>query len=192
MRVSVHDEGLVQVGISRRSAPTVRRRIRRPALEPSSSTPVDCCGQDRHSHGDHETPPGRPQLHTPTEPAQPANAERGHVPTGAESLPLTSLGGRPIGLDWRARTPASHQFQCDRQSVMASICTPRHQPHADVLQHGGSRRRRPAAQQHDAVPHPEFLHRPAGRIPAAHLSGRNGRCRAGPVRLDPCARPMSA
>jgi hypothetical protein len=34
-----------------------------------------------------------------------------------------------------------------------------------------SRRRRPAAQQHDALPYPELLYRVAGRLPATHLAG---------------------
>ena len=34
----------------------------------------------------------------------------------------------------------------------------------------GPRRRRPAAQQHAALPDPLLLHRPAGRVPAEDLS----------------------
>ena len=47
--------------------------------------------------------------------------------------------------------------------------TPRRRSCNDELQRHRARRRRPAAQQHAAVPDAQLLHRAAGRLPAADL-----------------------
>ena len=55
----------------------------------------------------------------------------------------------------------------------------------------GARRRRPAAQQHAAVPDAELLHRAAGRLPAAGVDAVDGRDRCG-RRRRPTSRSSSA
>ena len=63
-----------------------------------------------------------------------------------------------------------------RASATASACTaPRRQAGPDGARGAAARRRRPAAQQHDAVPDAQLLHRPARGLPAAGLRVGRGR-----------------